>query len=105
ERYTFDRKRDGENLYTPPSADCENASILVHGEEIIMKKISRRSFLQAAGAAAAAMGLAACGGSGSSTAASGAAGSAGASLSGELVFTIWDNNLMNYIDENDMVGK
>ena len=35
----------------------------------------------------------------------GAAGSAGASLSGELVFTIWDNNLMNYIDENDMVGK
>ena len=70
-----------------------------------MKKISRRSFLQAAGAAAAAMGLAACGGSGSSTAASGAAGSAGASLSGELVFTIWDNNLMNYIDENDMVGK
>lgn len=70
-----------------------------------MKKISRRSFLRAAGAAAAAMSLAACGGSGSSTAASGAAGSAGASLSGELVFTIWDNNLMNYIDENDMVGK
>lgn len=27
------------------------------------------------------------------------------SLSGELVFTIWDNNLMDYIDENDMVGK
>lgn len=50
---------------------------------------------------------AACGGSGSSTtAASGAVGGdAGASLSGELVFTIWDNNLMNYIDENDMVGK
>ena len=70
-----------------------------------MKKISRRSFLQAARAAAAAMGLAACGGSGSSTAASGAGGSAGASLSGELVLTIWDNNLMNYIDENDMVGK
>lgn len=70
-----------------------------------MKKISRRSFLLAAGAAAATMGLAACGGSNSSTAASGAAGSTGASLSGELVFTIWDNNLMNYIDENDMVGK
>ena len=51
------------------------------------------------------MGRAACGGAGSSAAASGAAGSAGASLSGELVFTIWDNNLMNYIDENDMVGK
>lgn len=27
------------------------------------------------------------------------------SLSGELVFTIWDNNLMTYIEENDMVGK
>ncbi len=28
-----------------------------------------------------------------------------ADLSGELVFTIWDNNLMSYIEENDMVGK
>ncbi len=28
-----------------------------------------------------------------------------ADLSGELVFTIWDNNLMTYIEENDMVGK
>lgn len=28
-----------------------------------------------------------------------------AQLSGDLVFTIWDNNLMDYIDENDMVGK
>lgn len=28
-----------------------------------------------------------------------------ADLSGELVFAIWDNNLMAYIDENDMVGK
>lgn len=27
------------------------------------------------------------------------------SLSGDLVFAIWDNNLMTYIDENDMIGK
>lgn len=26
-------------------------------------------------------------------------------LSGELVFAIWDNNLMDFIDSNDMVGK
>lgn len=26
-------------------------------------------------------------------------------LSGDLVFAIWDNNLMDYIDSNDMVGK
>ncbi len=26
-------------------------------------------------------------------------------LSGDLVFAIWDNNLMDFIDENDMVGK
>lgn len=26
-------------------------------------------------------------------------------LSGELVFAIWDNNLMDFIDANDMVGK
>lgn len=26
-------------------------------------------------------------------------------LSGDLVFALWDNNLMTYIDENDMVGK
>ncbi|MBS6397763.1 MAG: carbohydrate ABC transporter substrate-binding protein [Clostridiales bacterium] len=26
-------------------------------------------------------------------------------LEGELVFAIWDNNLMDYIDQNDMVGK
>lgn len=69
-----------------------------------MKKISRRSFLKVAGAAAATMGLAACGGSQSTTAASGGA-AAGSELSGELVFTIWDNNLMEYIDSNDMVGK
>ncbi len=57
--------------------------------------------------------LAACGGSGSSTAP--AAGTnesadttqaaANEDLSGELVFAIWDNNLMEYIDQNDMVGK
>lgn len=69
-----------------------------------MKKISRRSFLKVAGAAAATMGLTACGGSQSTTAASGGA-AAGSELSGELVFTIWDNNLMEYIDSNDMVGK
>lgn len=28
-----------------------------------------------------------------------------AALEGELVFAIWDNNLMTYIEENDMVGK
>ena len=27
----------------------------------------------------------------------------GGDLSGDLVFAIWDNNLMDYIDENDMV--
>lgn len=26
-------------------------------------------------------------------------------LSGDIVFTVWDNNLMDYIDQNDMVGK
>ena len=34
-----------------------------------------------------------------------ASGGEGAELSGDLVFAIWDNNLMDYIDENDMVGK
>ncbi len=34
-----------------------------------------------------------------------AAQSSNTELSGELVFAIWDNNLMTYIDENDMVGK
>ena len=28
-----------------------------------------------------------------------------ADLKGSLVFAIWDNNLMDYIDQNDMVGK
>lgn len=32
-------------------------------------------------------------------------GAPAAELSGELVFTIWDNNLMEYIESNDMVGK
>ena len=26
-------------------------------------------------------------------------------LKGDLVFAIWDNNLMDYIDQNDMAGK
>lgn len=26
-------------------------------------------------------------------------------LEGDLVFAIWDNNLMDYIDQNDMAGK
>lgn len=30
---------------------------------------------------------------------------AAADMSGDLVFAIWDNNLMDYIDQNDMVGK
>ena len=30
---------------------------------------------------------------------------AGEDLEGSLVFAIWDNNLMDYIDQNDMVGK
>ncbi len=71
-------------------------------------------------AAAAAAALAGCsGGSGSANTqtTAGAAqeaagdtaakeeGSTSADLSGDLVFAIWDNNLMEYIDENDMVGK
>jgi len=41
-----------------------------------------------------------------SSGASAAAGDAApADLKGELVFAIWDNNLMTYIEENDMVGK
>ena len=34
-----------------------------------------------------------------------ASGGESGDLSGDLVFAIWDNNLMDYIDENDMVGK
>ncbi|MCI8294706.1 MAG: carbohydrate ABC transporter substrate-binding protein [Lachnospiraceae bacterium] len=34
-----------------------------------------------------------------------AAPAASGDLEGDLVFAIWDNNLMDYIDENDMVGK
>jgi len=51
--------------------------------------------------------LAACGGgsdSGSGTAAQ-EGGKAASDLGGELVFAIWDNNLMEYIESNDMVGK
>lgn len=74
-----------------------------------MKKITRRSFLAAMGTTAAALALTACGGGSGSTAASTASGSAAAAgdakLSGSITFTIWDNNLMTFIDENDMVGK
>ena len=74
-----------------------------------MKKITRRSFLAAMGTSAAALALTACGGGSGSTAASTASGSAAsggeAKLSGSITFTIWDNNLMTFIDENDMVGK
>lgn len=48
---------------------------------------------------------------GTSAQASGAEGetqapaAASEDLEGSLVFAIWDNNLMNYIDEQDMVGK
>ncbi len=56
--------------------------------------------------------LAGCGGSGSAPASALAAGgssapasAAASELSGDLVFAIWDNNLMEYIDANDMVGK
>ena len=75
-----------------------------------MKKITRRSFLAAMGTSAAALALTACGGGSSSTAASTAGSASGsaagaANLSGSITFTIWDNNLMTFIDENDMVGK
>ena len=61
--------------------------------------------------------LAGCTGGASSTPASGsessataetpasAAGEVNEELSGDLVFAIWDNNLMDYIEENDMEGK
>lgn len=42
---------------------------------------------------------------GTAAAAGGETQAAPADLSGELVFAIWDNNLMTYIEENDMVGK
>ena len=44
-------------------------------------------------------------GSEGSAAQSSAAGGENKKLGGDLVFTIWDNNLMTYIDDNDMVGK
>lgn len=39
------------------------------------------------------------------TTAKGTEGAQTEDLKGSLVFAIWDNNLMDYIDENDMVGK
>ena len=42
---------------------------------------------------------------GAAEAGSSEAGAAAEDLEGSLVFAIWDNNLMEYIDENDMVGK
>lgn len=52
-----------------------------------------------------ATGLVGCGGA-PAVSGSGASGAQeGSELSGELVFAIWDNNLMEYIDQNDMVGK
>lgn len=77
----------------------------------------KKAISAALAASLLAVSLAACGGSAasgtpSSEAATGeAAGSTSAEttvnedLSGELVFAIWDNNLMEYIDQNDMVGK
>ncbi|MEG1577104.1 MAG: carbohydrate ABC transporter substrate-binding protein, partial [Clostridium sp.] len=68
-------------------------------------------------AAMAAGSLAGCSGSSDTTATTAAAETEAAAgetakateeakaLSGDLVFAIWDNNLMDYIDENDMVGK
>lgn len=45
------------------------------------------------------------GGNTNTNADDGGNGSGSSDLSGELVFTIWDNNLMEYIESNDMVGK
>ena len=35
----------------------------------------------------------------------GGSGTAAGDLKGDLVFAIWDNNLLEYIEDNDMVGK
>ena len=56
----------------------------------------------AGGAAQAGTEAPAAGGAGSQEAGNAAANE---DLEGSLVFTIWDNNLMDYIDSNDMVGK
>lgn len=56
----------------------------------------------AGGAAPAGTEAPAAGGAGSQEAGNAAANE---DLEGSLVFTIWDNNLMDYIDSNDMVGK
>lgn len=53
-------------------------------------------------AAAMLCGLTGCNGDGGSG--SGDGGNSGG-LSGKLVFAIWDNNLMEYIEANDMEGK
>lgn len=58
-------------------------------------------------AAAMLCGLTGCngdGGSGDGGSGSGNGGNSGG-LSGKLVFAIWDNNLMEYIEANDMEGK
>lgn len=78
----------------------------------------KKAISAALAASMLAVSLAACGGSGaSSTAPAGDAATGDTAsgteaqatvnedLSGELVFAIWDNNLMEYIDQNDMVGK
>lgn len=62
-----------------------------------MKKKYLALLLSAAVAAGTMMGCS----SGSSQ----SSGEAGSALKGELVFAIWDNNLMTYINDNDMVGK
>ena len=56
----------------------------------------------AGGAAPAGTEAPAAGGAGSQEAGNTAANE---DLEGSLVFTIWDNNLMDYIDSNDMAGK
>ena len=79
--------------------------------------MKKRVFALTIGAAVAAAALTGCsGGTESTTAAADSAQEAGSQtsasggetasdLSGDLVFAFWDNNLMDYIDENDMVGK
>lgn len=51
--------------------------------------------------------LAGCGGSGTPANGSnpGGSGTAASDLKGDLVFAIWDNNLLEYIEANDMEGK
>lgn len=60
-------------------------------------------------AAAMLCGLTGCNGDGGSGSGNGGSGSGNGGnsggLSGKLVFAIWDNNLMEYIEANDMEGK